>query len=213
MVRGLKLQKTCPNCKKKIKMSLKFCNFCGSDLGQHEINCPNCGKSIKMNLNICNHCGTDIIQYKIDKFEESQKGFKLHELMRILAGLIFIFSALFHLLFVLGDFPVGILYYWVLGDPNEVKGLEALVLIAISFVIALILGVIHALFYLVNAGLLIFLRRNKVAPYFSTVMTIIGLALALRVILIFGYTSLALTYIMIIDSIVLGLSIYIIVVS
>lgn len=213
MTKGIKLEKRCPNCGKKINMALKFCNYCGSDLGQYEINCPNCGKSIKMNLVICNHCGTDIIQYKIDKFEESQRGFKLHELMRILAGVIFIFSAYIHLLFVFGDWPVGVLYYWVLGDPNEVEGLGGLVLIAISIVIAVILGVIHILFYLVNAGLLIFLRRNKVAPYFSTVITIIGLALALRVILIFGYSSAGLTLLMIIDSIVLGISICILVIS
>lgn len=213
MTRGLKLEKTCPNCEKKIKMSLKFCNYCGSDLGQYEINCPSCGKKIKMNLTICNHCKTNIIQYKIDKFKESEKGFKLHKLLRIVAGLIFIFTAFLHLLFVLGDWPVGILYYWVLGDPNEVKGLGGLALIAISIVIAVILSLIHIVFYLVNAGLLLFLRSNKVAAYFSTVITIFGIGLALRVILVFGYTSNFLIFLMIIDSIVLGISIYILVAS
>ncbi len=213
MTKGLKLEKTCPNCEKKIKMSLKFCNHCGTDLGQYEIYCPNCGKQITMNVIICNYCGVDIIQYKIDKFKESEKGFKLHKLLRIVAGLIFIFTALLHLLFVLGDWPVGILYYWVLGDPNEVKGLGGLALIAISIVIAVILCIIHIVFYLVNAGLLLFLRSNKVAAYFSTVITIFGIGLALRVILVFGYTSGLLTIIMIIDSIVLGISIYIIVAS
>ena len=151
--------------------------------------------------------------YEKLEFEESQKGFKLHNVLRIVAGIIFIFSAFIHLLFVFGDWPVGVLYYWVLGDPNEVEGIGGLMIIAISILIAVILGVIHTLFYLVVAGLLIFLRSNKVAPYFSIVLTIIGLALALRVILIFGYTSVGLTLLMIMDSIVLGISICILVVS
>ena len=67
MNESLQVENTCPNCGKKIKMSLKFCNYCGSDLGQHEINCPNCGKKIKMSLKFCNHCGTNLLQPKTDE--------------------------------------------------------------------------------------------------------------------------------------------------
>ena len=67
MNENLQMKNDCPNCGKKNKPGLKFCNYCGSELGQYEINCPNCGKKIKMSLKFCNHCGTNLLQPKTDK--------------------------------------------------------------------------------------------------------------------------------------------------
>jgi hypothetical protein len=63
------MNKICPNCGKAIRSELKFCNYCGIDLGKYEVNCPKCGKSIKMNLKFCTHCGTSLIEQKPDKIE------------------------------------------------------------------------------------------------------------------------------------------------
>ncbi len=73
---SLQLENPCPNCGKNIKLSLKFCNYCGINLEEYDIYCPNCGKSIKMGRKFCNYCGINLVQQKIDKIEitESLKG-------------------------------------------------------------------------------------------------------------------------------------------
>ena len=76
MNESLQLENPCPKCGKSIKMGLKFCNYCGINLEEYDINCPNCGKSIKMGRKFCNYCGINLGQQKIDKIEitETLKG-------------------------------------------------------------------------------------------------------------------------------------------
>ncbi len=48
--------KICPNCGKKLKPNVKFCNFCGSELSADK-QCIHCGKTIMKEAKFCNFCG------------------------------------------------------------------------------------------------------------------------------------------------------------
>ncbi|MDD7389455.1 MAG: zinc ribbon domain-containing protein [Lachnospiraceae bacterium] len=62
----------CPECKKEISDTAKFCRFCGTKIEQKEItqpdtdmkDCPFCGKSIKRTAKFCKFCGENIAAWK-----------------------------------------------------------------------------------------------------------------------------------------------------
>ncbi|TFG02551.1 MAG: zinc ribbon domain-containing protein [Promethearchaeota archaeon] len=69
MSQSLQIKKICPNCGKTLRAGLKFCNYCGTDLGKYEIDCPKCGKSIKMDQRFCPYCGINLVPQKPQKIE------------------------------------------------------------------------------------------------------------------------------------------------
>jgi membrane protease subunit (stomatin/prohibitin family) len=51
---------SCPNCGTANPAGAKFCNNCGTKLGDTTINCPNCGHENPAGSKFCNNCGTKL---------------------------------------------------------------------------------------------------------------------------------------------------------
>jgi len=95
MNESLQLKNPCPKCGKSIKMGLKFCNYCGINLEEYDINCPKCGKSIKLGRKFCNYCGINLVRLKTDKIEitESLKGGRYVYLCLLIFPILTLFAA------------------------------------------------------------------------------------------------------------------------
>jgi len=210
MSESLQLENPCPKCGKHIKPGLKYCNYCGINLGQYKMNCPKCGKSIKMGLKFCNYCGINLVQQKRDKIEitESKKGIEVHQIVRVIGGFILLLSAFLHLLFMWLDPMGGFWYYWILGDPEQYTGLDVLVAGILGILIALFLSIVHAVIYFIMGGFLLSFKKNRAVPSLTIVFSLIGIGLGLRSIILYGYTSDFLQLLIIIDIVVLAISIY-----
>ena len=210
MSESLQLENPCPKCGKNIKPGLKFCNYCGINLGQYKMNCPSCGKSIKKGLKFCNYCGINLVQQKIDKIEitESKKGIEVHQIVRVIGGFVLLFSAFFHLLFMYLDPMGGFWYYWILGDPEQYIGLEVLFAVILGIFIAIFLSIVHAVLYFIMGGFLLSFKKNRIVPSLTIVFSLLGIGLGLRAIFLYGYISEFLEFLIIIDIVVLAISIY-----
>ena len=131
----------------------------------------------------------------------------LNQILRIICGIVILFSAFLHFIFLFADLPGCVLYYWIFGDPESMTSVGMFIGILLGVAIAFCFSLIHAFIYLIIGVLTLIFKKNKIVPSFSFILSLISMALGLRVIFIFGYLSGYLALIITIEVIILVLSI------
>ena len=71
----------CPECKKEISDTAKFCRFCGSKIEKIEVskpepegkNCPFCGKVVAQKAKFCKFCGGNISSYEEELLRKKEE--------------------------------------------------------------------------------------------------------------------------------------------